>query len=217
MKQYTDITVLVDRSGSMDSIKESMESAYKEFIKAHQEVPSTRVSLIQFDGQDDQEIVYMDCPVTYADPLKIRPRGSTPLVDALAKAIDRTGQRLANKEESERPDQVLFVVITDGQENSSKSFRKSDVEKRVKTQTDSYKWRFIYLGANQDAIREASSYGISPDWAMTYNATNIGTRSAVNSVLSNTMAYVHNSGEERTRGKLRGFSETQRKEATESK
>lgn len=215
MKQYTDITILLDRSGSMESIKTTMEGAYREFIHAHQQVPTTRVTLIQFDSLDNQEVVYQDVPVTHADPLKIKPRGGTPLVDALVTAIDNTGKRLANKDESERPDQVLFVIITDGQENASRQYRKSDVESRVRKQTDGYKWQFVYLGANQDAIAEAQSYGISQDYAIKFMNSMAGTKGAMRGITANTVAYAANTSSQRNNSGTLKVSNTQRTDAME--
>lgn len=212
MKQYTDITVLLDRSGSMSSIKEAMETAYNTFVAEHKSVPTTRISLIQFDDIDPQEIVYQGVPVTYAEKLTIRPRGNTPLLDAFCEAIDRTGTRLANIPESDRPDQVLFVVITDGAENASKKYQRRDVRNRVNHQRSDYKWQFIYLGANQDAIGEAQSFGIPRDWALTYNATTGGTRAMSESLVKSTVAYAKNVN----RGAdTVAFSNEQRKEAEE--
>lgn len=214
MKQYTDITVLLDRSGSMASIKEAMETAFNKFLDEHKAVPSTRLTLIQFDDVDPQEIVYQGVPVTYAEKLTIRPRGNTPLLDAFCEAIDKTGQRLANIPESDRPDQVLFVVITDGAENASKKFQRYDVRNRVNNQRNQYKWQFIYLGANQDAIGEAQSFGIPKEWALNYNASEKGVRSMSKSLAGSTVAYAIQSN----RGTaVMDFNEDQRAEATEKK
>ena len=210
MKAYTDITVLLDRSGSMQSIKEAMEAAFNTFLTEHKAVPTTRITLIQFDDVDPQEIVYQGVPVSYAEKLVIRPRGNTPLLDAFCEAIDKTGSRLANIPESDRPDQVLFVVITDGQENASKKFQRYDVRNRVTNQKNSYKWQFVYLGANHDAIKEAQSFGIAKDWALNYTASAAGTSGMAQSLASNTVAYANQSN----RGAdAVAFSNEQRKQA----
>lgn len=210
MKQYTDITVLLDRSGSMTSIKESMETAFNTFVNEHKAIPTTRISLIQFDDTDPQEIVYLGVPVTHVEKLVLRPRGNTPLLDAFCDAIDKTGSRLANIPSDRRPDQVLFVVITDGAENASRRYQRSDVKHRVTHQQDHYKWQFVYLGANQDAIQEAQSFGISRDWAINYAATEAGVRGWTRSLTSNTVAYATNV--DRT-APMAGFTSEQRKEA----
>lgn len=215
MKQYTDVTILLDRSGSMASIKEAMETAFNKFIEEHKSNPTTRISLVQFDDRDNQEIVYQGVPVNYVEKLVLRPRGGTPLIDAFVKCIDRTGSRLANIPESERPDQVLFIVITDGEENASKQFKRSDVRNRVNHQSEAYKWQFVYLGANQDAIQEASTYGIPMQWAMNYNATKDGVTSGSASLAGSTMSFVSNTVGQRTNS-MRGFTPKERADAVEA-
>src|SRR3990167_926447 len=126
MAQYTDITILLDRSGSMQTIKTAMESGMKEFIQGHQTVPSTRLSLIQFDGTNSYEEVYIERPITDVPELILSPRGWTPLYDALCKTIDKTGQRLATKREADRPDKVLFLIITTCEEDASREFKRHD-------------------------------------------------------------------------------------------
>jgi hypothetical protein len=196
-----------------------MEAAFSNFLKEHKSVPSTRLTLIQFDDINDQAVQYMNVPVGSAENLHLRPRGNTPLLDAMCKAIDGTGRRLADLSESERPDQVLFVVITDGEENASKTYKRSDVSSRVRTQSDNYKWNFIYLGANQDAFKEAASLGINPNWTLYYNATPGGTTSAWKGLVGNTVAYASASGTSRgmAASNLLKFDEDQRNEAAESK
>lgn len=201
------MTVLVDRSGSMTSIKDAMEEAFSGFLKEHRKVPSTRLTLIQFDDQNDQDLVYVDQPIRSAEKLYLNPRGSTPLLDAMCKTIDMTGERLSRLNERFRPDQVLMVIITDGAENSSTTYKRKDVFDRITRQRNQYKWQFVYLGANQDAIAEATSFGISRGQTMTYlpTAGSVGTMS--NSLIGTTTCYVNST----TRSSnLANFTEAER-------
>lgn len=213
MKQYTDITVLLDRSGSMETIRTAMEEAFNAFVEAHRAVESTRLTLVQFDTTNNHEVVYEDTPIRSVEKLHLVPRGGTPLVDAFVKLIDSTGARLRSKRESERPDQVLFVVITDGDENSSQKYKRTDVSSRVANQTNNYNWQFIYLGANQDAIKEASSYGIPWQQAINFAANAAGTTGSASALAANTLSYAINSGNERGLTKSITFTEEQRKKA----
>lgn len=211
MKQFTDITILVDRSGSMNAIRTGMEGAFRTFLKEHRTVPSTRLTLIQFDDVNPQEVVYQAVPVTAAAELNLIPRGGTPLLDAMCDAIDRTGERLRNMRERDRPDQVLFIIITDGQENASRRFRRSDVFDRITRQREDFKWQFVYLGANQDAFGEASSYGISIGSTMTWSPTPyfVGENSGFAQAASGTtLGYVTNDAA--SRGMTANFTEEQR-------
>ena len=213
MKEFTDITILLDRSGSMFSIKEAMETAIDSFIKEHRVNPTTKVSLVQFDGDNDQEIVYQSVPVSAVEKFTLVPRGNTPLLDALCKVIDRTGERLASMKESDRPDQVLMVIITDGQENASQRYSRHDVKNRITRQRNDYKWQFVYLGANQDAFTEAASFGIPSNWALTYDASQKGVLGATRALNVNTVSYT--TSVDRS-APVRDFDEDQRKQAKDT-
>lgn len=199
----------------MASIKPAMESAFNEFVQGHKVNPSTKLTLVQFDSLNPYDLVYQSVPVGAVEPLKLDPRGGTPLIDAFVQTIDRTGERLASLRESERPDQVLMVIITDGEENASRNHKRSDVSMRVANQHSKYGWNFLYLGANQDAIREASSYGIGREFAMSYNATAGGTISASNSFTANSVNYASSVGGERLKSRSLNFTDDQRKQAVE--
>lgn len=216
MKQFTDITILLDRSGSMSSCKTAMEQAFNKFIEGHTVNPSTRVTLVQFNSLNDQEVVYQSVPVSAVEKLTLTPRGDTPLLDALCKLIDNTGSRYARLSENERPDQVLTVIITDGEENSSKSYSRRDVRDRITKQRNNYSWEFIYLGANQDAFREAESFGIDLGKTINYNINKLG--DTVRSLTTNTVNYASATGLTRgttTSGAVLDWSADQREDATD--
>jgi uncharacterized protein YegL len=215
LKTYTDITVLLDRSGSMSTIKDSMERAFNTFVAEHKANPSTRMTLVKFDSLNPYELAYLNVPIGSVEPLRLDPRGGTPLLDAMATTIDKLGDRYSSMSESERPDQVLFIIITDGQENASTQFSRRQVFDKVTNQTKNYRWQFTYLGANQDAIAEAATLGIARDWAITYSPTTAGSGSSINSLTANTMAFANSTGLDRLRG-MKGYTVAQRTEATTS-
>jgi uncharacterized protein YegL len=210
MAPYTDITILLDRSGSMTSIKDATEAGFKEFIQQHRAVPSTRLTLAQFDGENAQDVVYTEVPVADIAGLTLDPRGMTPLNDAVCRTIDATGARLAAKPEAERPEKVLFLIITDGQENASHTFTRKDVRARIERQHGTYNWQFAYLGANQDAFKEAETMGIPKMFALNYTASREGTRGAWRGVASTSTAYVANLDKSAT---LDAFTPEQQHEA----
>src|SRR3990167_1463313 len=173
LSPHTDITILLDRSGSMSAIKGAMESGFDEFLSAHRETPTTRLSLIQFDATQPYDVVYLERPITDAPKLDLHPRGMTPLNDALCRTIDETGRRLRDKRTEDRPNRVLMLVMTDGLENASKKHTATDVKHRVNTQTGQYNWEFVYLGTNQDALLEAEKLGISRSKAVWFNVNRV--------------------------------------------
>lgn len=210
MKKYTDITLLIDRSGSMSSCEKEMVSGIAEFLKTHKAVPSTRVTVIQFDNQDDQEYTVTDTPVSDVGSIRLVPRGMTPLNDAFYKAIEGTGARLSRLDSDTRPDQVLFVVITDGLENASKKYSRADVLKAVTDQTNTYGWQFVYLGANQDAIKEGAKLGVPKANSSTFTGDNANV--AWTDTANNTLSYSN-----RTSAFIPDYTDDQRKRMVQPK
>jgi len=91
------------------------------------------------------------------------------LYDAIGKSIIQTGEHLANMKDEDRPEKVLFVIFTDGEENHSSEYNYIRVKELIKEQTDKYNWQFIYLGANQDGMVTGASLGISAAKTVTYD------------------------------------------------
>lgn len=185
---YTDITIILDRSGSMFSIKPDMEGGLNTFIEEQKKVEGKcLVTLHQFDY--DYDTVFENKTLTETPKIVIHPRGGTALLDAIGKTIDNLGSRLKKMSESERPGKVIVMIITDGEENSSSKFNKSQINEMISHQQEKYNWQFIFLGANQDAIEEASSLGILRSNAMTFAYSGLGAQASMNSVSNNIGAY----------------------------
>ncbi len=191
MKDKTDITVILDRSGSMESVKSDTIGGFNNFLAEQQKVEGeAAISLVQFD--DQYEVVYSDKDIQTADRLTqetFQPRGMTALYDAVGRTVNSVGQRLAALDEAERPDSVVFVILTDGFENASKEFSATKINEMISHQRDVYNWQFIFIGANQDAILSAEAIGISANAALTYAANTIGTQEAFASVAQNVAGY----------------------------
>lgn len=157
---YTDVTVVLDRSGSMSSIRDDMEGGFSAFVARQQALPGRcLVTMVQFDSRET-EVRYAARPIGEVGPLGLEPRGGTPLLDATAFAIRTTGERLAAMPEAERPGQVLVLIITDGQENASRETTAKALRQMIEHQQRCYQWEFIYLGANVDAFAEGGKMGI---------------------------------------------------------
>lgn len=191
-RDYTDITVVLDRSGSMSSIKSDVIGGLKQFIKEQKKAgDNASLTLVQFDTSGT-EYVYENTPIDrVVEDVPFAPRGGTPLLDALGETIDRTGARLRRMAESRRPDKVLFVVYTDGQENESRKFTKEQIKNMIEHQNGKYNWQFMYLGANQDAFAEARAMGIPSFSTYDFSAANI---CAAMDLASSTTATYRSSG-----------------------
>ncbi len=169
---FTHITLVVDRSGSMEAIREEAQGGVNSFIRQQAEEPGrAELSLVQFDTE--YELVYDSVPVGKVPKYVLQPRGMTALLDAMGRAMNATGQRLAAMPEHERPGLVVFVVMTDGMENASREFNREQIRQMTEHQRTKYNWRFIFLGANQDAFAEAESLGMPQTSAGNYSPDKI--------------------------------------------
>ena len=198
----THLYFLLDRSGSMQSIKDDTEGGFNAFIDEQRKQPGDcRVTLAQFD--DQYEEVYRDLPLAAVPPLQLQPRGSTALLDSIGRLVGEAGSRLAALPEEQRPGIVVVGIMTDGHENASRELTHPQVKQMIERQSKDYSWQFLYLGADQDAIEVGSSIGVSAAHSMTYGrgrvaaamaatSRNIGrTRSAVAAGASLQEAAIH--------------------------
>ena len=155
----TDITLVVDRSGSMGSIREDAEGGVNAFIEEQKRADGEAVlTLVQFDTE--YEFLHRGVPIDDVKSYKLAPRGLTALLDAVGRAINETGSRLAAMPEEQRPGLVVFVIVTDGLENSSREFSRARIREMIQHQQEKYDWQFTFLGADQDAFAEAGGMGI---------------------------------------------------------
>ncbi len=165
----THIHFLLDRSGSMGSIRSDIEEGFGAFI--HEQRSRTagecRVTLARFD--DRYEEVYTDLPLDRVPPLALEPRGMTALLDSMGRLITDAGARLAALPESARPGTVIVAVMTDGMENASQEWTHPAIRALVEGQTRKYGWQFLYMGADQDAVEVGAGIGIPRDYAVTFS------------------------------------------------
>lgn len=182
----TDITVILDKSGSMEVRRSDAIGGFNALVDDQKIQPGTAaLSLVQFDTRYEVSFTGkapIDVPAltmeTYA------PSGGTALLDAMGKTIHATGRRLAAMPEADRPGKVIVVIITDGEENSSREFTYPQVNEMIGHQRDVYKWEFIFVGTNQDAIASAAKIGIAPGSALTYGTSGRAARAVMAAVAS---------------------------------
>jgi hypothetical protein len=168
----TDITLVVDRSGSMQAVQEDAEGGVNAFMEEQAKEPGEALlTLVQFDTE--YEILHSGVPVGDVPHYDLVPRGMTALLDAVGRAINETGERLAKMDEKDRPGLVIFVINTDGLENSSQEFTRDQIKEMIEHQQSQYNWHFTFLGANQDAFAEARHLGIRAAGAAPYAADKV--------------------------------------------
>jgi hypothetical protein len=188
----THITMILDRSGSMEAIREDTIGGFNAFVEEQQRQPGTvTLTLVQFDGIDPYEVLQHFAPIEKVLPLTqatFVPRSSTPLLDALGRGINDLAQTLTTLPPAQRPQQIIFVVVTDGEENASREFTKLQVSQMI-AERQQQDWQFVFLSADLAAISEAEATGVLASHAMAYDKTAQGTRDAWTSVSKNTSAY----------------------------
>jgi hypothetical protein len=164
----THLYFLLDRSGSMQSIREDIVGGFDAFIAEQRRQPGRcRATLAQFD--DRYDVVYSGLPIEEVPGLQLVPRGMTALLDAIGRLLTEAGSGLAALPEPERPGTVIVGIMTDGHENASKEWTHSAVKTLIEQQTTTYGWEFLYLGADQDAIEVGTGLGVPAARSMTYS------------------------------------------------
>jgi hypothetical protein len=169
----TDLTLVVDRSGSMASIRDDAEGGINALLAAQSREPGDAlVTLVQFDTE--YEFLHRAVPVRDVPPYQLVPRGWTALLDAVGRGVVETGERLARLPEAERPGLVVFVIVTDGKENASREYDRARIREMIEHQQQVYSWQFTFLGANQDAFAEARHLGIDAAGVANYAPDKVG-------------------------------------------
>lgn len=174
---YRHRIIVMDRSGSIRSILAGQQSGLEEFLKSERGLPGKlTVSLWDFD----EEIRCMYSFATADDALtyRIEPRGMTAMYDAIGDAVEEEGRRLSLMAEGERPEDVTVVIASDGLENASARRDGGAVKEMLDRQQKAYGWRVIYMGTNQDAIREGAKMGVTMDMAVNYSASSTGSQNS---------------------------------------
>lgn len=183
-EDYTHISIILDRSGSMESIRDDTIGGFNCFLHAQKALPeSATITLVQFDSQDPYEVIHSLKPIhgiPDLDRLTFVPRASTPLLDAIGRGINDTESRIAAINESDRPAYVVFIIVTDGQENSSQEFRKDQIVQMIKQKEEQSNWQFVFLSSDLSAIRDAEDAGIKRNAILMFKKTRKGTENAWN-------------------------------------
>ena len=183
----TDITVILDKSGSMKSVRNDTIGGFNAFLKSQKEAPGEAViTLVQFSNSYNP--IYAGIPVAEAPELTLAtyvPGGGTALLDAIGRTMEEAGARIAAMDEELRPGKVIFVIQTDGEENTSRNFTLERIRQMITDrQNATHRWDFVFLGADQDAIQAGSSLGVAAANTMAYKGDGIGTQAMYCSVSS---------------------------------
>ena len=176
-KGLTEIVFILDRSGSMSGLEADTIGGFNSLIaKQKKEEGEAIVSTVLFD--DECQVLHDRKALEKIEPLTDKDyyvRGCTALLDAVGGAIHHIGNVHKYAREEDRPEKTLFIITTDGQENSSYKYTYEKVKHMVERQKEKFGWEFLFLGANIDAAKEAERFGIRRDRAVDYHADKEGT------------------------------------------
>lgn len=173
----TDLVLILDRSGSMHGLERDTIGGYNSMLDKQRDGEGTvRVTTVLFDT--DYEMLHNRQDIRTVEPMTDRQyqvRGCTALLDAIGRTIDRMVRAQRYSRPEDRADKVLFVIITDGMENSSHRYTMQQIRRMIEREKNEFGWEFLFLGANIDAIATASQFGIDADRAVNYHADSRGT------------------------------------------
>ena len=176
-KELTEIVFILDRSGSMSGLERDTIGGYNSLIqKQKKEEGDAYISTVLFD--DKQEVLHDRKTLQEITPLTENDyyvRGCTALLDAIGGAIHHIGNVHKYAREEDRPEKTLFIITTDGMENSSHRYTYDEVKNMIQRQKEKFGWEFLFLGANIDAAAEARRFGIPKERAVDYHADTAGT------------------------------------------
>ena len=190
-ENFTSINVIIDRSGSMSTLATDTIGGFNTFLTDQKGQPGEAVlTLCTFNT--DYRLVHDFVRLTSVPNLDAKsysPSGGTALLDAMGATITEVGKKLAAMNEDDRPSKVIVLVITDGQENSSRKYTKQQVADMVKHQQDTYNWEFMFFGASLDQVADGVALGISTQNSMNYSPTGVGVKSLYRSISDSTTTY----------------------------
>lgn len=176
-KGFTELVFILDKSGSMGGLETDTIGGYNSMLAKQQALEGDCIiTTVLFDNH--YELLHDRLNLKAVSPLTDREyqvSGSTALLDAIGKTIHKIGNAQKHTAQDYRADKVMFVIITDGEENSSREYSVGNIKALIKHQKKHYGWEFIFLGANIDAVQTASSFGIHPDRAVDYLGDSEGT------------------------------------------
>lgn len=176
-RNLTELVFILDKSGSMSGLEKDTIGGYNSMLEQQRKVDGECcITTVLFDNC--YELLHDRIDIRAVRPISEKEYfvgGSTALMDAIGKTIHKIGTAQKNIAEDYRAEKVMFVIITDGEENASRQYSAMQVKKLIQRQKEGYGWEFIFLGANIDAVETAGRFGIDADRAVDYVPDGKGT------------------------------------------
>jgi uncharacterized protein YegL len=175
-KGLTELVCILDKSGSMGGLEKDTIGGFNAMLAKQKSMEGEcRITTVLFDN--DYVLLHDRIDIKAVSPISEKEYsvgGSTALLDAIGRTIHKIGSAQKHTADDYRAEKVMFVIITDGEENSSRDYSAEKVRAQIEHQKERYGWEFIFLGANIDAVKTAGRFGITPDRAQNYHADSEG-------------------------------------------
>ena len=176
-KNLTELVFILDRSGSMSGLERDTIGGFNSMIaKQKKQDGECIVSTVLFD--DECRVIHDRVSLENIKPMTEDDYfvgGCTALIDTIGGAIHHIGIVHKYARTEDVPENTIFIITTDGQENASHRYSSDKVKQMIERQKDKYGWEFLFIGANIDAVETAKRYGIDRNRAVNYNADAQGT------------------------------------------
>ncbi|BEU87919.1 VWA domain-containing protein [Selenomonas sp. TAMA-11512] len=190
-----ELVLVLDKSGSMAGLESDTIGGFNAMIAKEKKLDA-KVNVTTVFFSDVIDTIYDREDIRHIQPLtdeKYEVGGMTALLDAVGSTILKVSR---TKDIEKKGTKVVFVIITDGMENASKEFTQTKVKEMISDKQEKAGWDFIYLGANIDAAKEASSIGVDQKNAVTYRSTGTGVRRNFEAVSAYVAGAVENSSDD---------------------
>ncbi len=175
-KGLTELVFILDKSGSMGGLETDTIGGYNSMLAKQQTIEGKcHITTVLFDN--NYELLHDRIDIKAVSPItekEYQVGGSTALLDAIGRTIYKIGNAQKHTADDYRAEKVMFVIITDGEENSSREYSAEKIKAQIERQKTKYGWEFIFLGANIDAVETAGRFGISAERAQNYHADSAG-------------------------------------------
>jgi len=176
-KGLTELVFILDKSGSMGGLETDTIGGYNSMLEKQKAVEGEcHITTVLFDN--NYELLHDRIDIKAVSPITEKEYavgGSTALLDAIGRTIHKIGNAQKYTADDYRAEKVMLIIITDGEENSSREYSAEKVRAQIERQKAKYGWEFVFLGANIDAVATAGRFGIGADRAVDYLADSEGT------------------------------------------
>lgn len=175
-RNLTELVFILDKSGSMQGLEKDTIGGFNSMLKKQQKIKGDcNITTVLFN--DKYELLHDRLNIKSIDIMtneEYKVGGMTALLDAVGMTIDKIVNVQKRTADEYKAKKVMFVIITDGEENSSKEYSPSKVKNQIEYQTQKFNWEFVFLGANIDAVETANKIGIKENRATNFHADEEG-------------------------------------------